>query len=671
MSDPNPLTVKTATGRVLVAYRGNRKHRTQDVTPSPEPQKMVRFAPVRTVLPPPPPSRRPLPGHNRARSNDIISGTLPKLEPAVFKGANGRKLEVARLPGGGVRLSAPPPPLGEITFSGGGGKGSALPGAVAALDHSGVLKGVKRVSGASVGSMTAALVATGCSAEEFAVIANAPGLGPVVKDGKKLPLGLEGEGLENLVRDSMATLLITQIKTAGVQDHPEVKPIYEKLSGGKKGPTFGDMRVLARHIEGVKEVSINATGMGYKPENGKGFDELRVPEVVCFSADNEPDLEIARVVHASAALPPVFKPVDIELKDRNITMRFQDGGVLNNAPTSSSLGLQRDVDPIPEQGALTFVFQEEASEQIREGRATPGRSRVNDFIAKAENSAADYAKNRALADRPEDVVMVPLKYRVIENGKTKKKDFRGLLSGTANFDISIEDKLDLQRLTDAETSNHLTKREQPKSQQFLSTEQMLMCLPRKDVEALAADGFEGADRALAFRDQVVETVATLRSLVGGDSAETLAKSDVVLSTLGELERLADGDPDRQDFVAREINRTDRLDGLLAALRKGDSSGSGMLAASYALNDMLLARERAKTVLAKVIYPKMVRQGSKGPGAELLIQVDNRLRKVSSVEDYNGALKLAIDHFKKKRDLLNWNDHKQFAVELEGHLIKVA
>ena len=123
-------------------------------------------------------------------------------------------MTIAKSPDGRVSLTAPRPPIQEITFSGGGGKGAALPGAVRALEQSGVLKDLKVVTGASVGSMTAALVAAGITAKEFETVANDDATGARITEGTggtKLGMlkaamsnrgsPLTGQGLEDTVRD--------------------------------------------------------------------------------------------------------------------------------------------------------------------------------------------------------------------------------------------------------------------------------------------------------------------------------------------------------------------------------------------------------------------------------------------------------------------------------------
>jgi hypothetical protein len=126
----------------------------------------------------------------------------------------------------------------------------------------------------------------------------------------------------------------------------------------------------------------------------------------------------------------VFKPVDIPLAN-GTTGRFQDGGVLNNAPTLDSIGAERQLDPMPENGSMTFIFEDENSRDVMKGEAKPKRSRVNDWFSGAENSAADYGKNRALADRPQDVVMLPLTFTAPEKDGKKGKKKTSPASSTA------------------------------------------------------------------------------------------------------------------------------------------------------------------------------------------------------------------------------------------------
>jgi hypothetical protein len=133
--------------------------------------KKVRFDPVVTQIPEGGSAVRI--GQGRARSNAVIAPPPPPINAREFQGAGGKKLEVVKKANGKIAYTAPPPKVGEVTFSGGGGKGTALPGAVKALYESGVLKDATKIAGASVGSMTAALVAAGITPDEFLDVADA------------------------------------------------------------------------------------------------------------------------------------------------------------------------------------------------------------------------------------------------------------------------------------------------------------------------------------------------------------------------------------------------------------------------------------------------------------------------------------------------------------------
>lgn len=645
--------------------------------------KAVTVAASVTAVPPPPPPQPPL-GSGRPRSNAVIAPKHPPLPLQPVKGAGGKPMTLAKSPDGRVTLIAPPPKVKVLTLSGGGGKGAALPGAVRALERSGVLADVTEVTGASVGSMTAAMLASGVTADDFEEIGNDPKVAGQIKQGKNMAEvifggGLDGEGLESLVRKQMTRSVAKRIveyvqaqAVAGKPPDPTVLAIAKKLADGKKGPTFGDLRALSKVIPAIKEVAISGSFMSeVDPETGKPRKGSEQSQLVIFNADTEPDLEVALAVHASAALPPVFKPVDIPLSS-GITARFQDGGVLNNAPTPESIGAERDLDPIPGKRGMTFVFEDEASQEILDGKAVPRRSKITDWLTGAEHSAGEYAKNRGLADRPEDVVMLPLTFTVPpakKGGKEGKKDFSGFLSGTVNFDMAVEDKLRLQALADEATSAHIARNQQPQPREFASVEQMLVCLPREDLAAMAGDGFEGAAEMLAFRDDVTARVADLIARVQGlPTAGAAARDPGIRQAVAELDQLTAGSVDRQAFVAREMNRSTKLDGLIQAMR--DDGASATLQACCAVNDALLAKAHAKTVLRDVIYPKMVRTDPKGVSGNLLAMVDDRLRAALSPEAVNEALQMAIAHYSKRKDLLGLKGHKSFAAELERCLMKI-
>jgi exoenzyme U len=600
-----------------------------------------------------------------------------------FVNRGGKKLEVVVGKDGRVSLTADPPPIGEITFSGGGGKGAALPGAVRALEETGVLKEARVLRGASVGSMTAAVLAAGMSAETFTKLGNDTKMGPLIKNGDVLPLNLDGEGLESFVRDQIGSSVHGKIAaflrkgngkeqaepgapTNGIdqQTLDAIRAIDGKISRGG-GVTFGDLRTLSKVVPGIKDLVISGTMMGDDSVN-PGKIEKGKPQLAIFSADTEPDLDVARAVHASAALPPVFKPVNIKLSS-GVTARFQDGGVMNNAPTSDLVGADRSLDPIPEAGQMTFVFEDQASAEILQGEATPSLSRVSDLVSGAPTSAANYAKNRALADRPEDVVMVPLKFK---GPWYKRTDFSSFIGGTINFDIPKDARLKLQGMAEDATLGHIKNRKLPETREFGSAGEMLSSVSRDDLEAMAQENFAGAHEELAFRDAVAGGITALEAVAGGAKADSLQKGPV-RSALAKLDALAKGDRNRLAFIGRELNRSGKLDPLLDVAKKSGGHGLVVLDAGVAVADALAARSHAQTILREMIYPKMVDESPKGVGGTVLRQVDTMLRGAKTPKDVNDALTIAIRHFANKSDFADRHRHHEFAAELKTYLMKVS
>jgi hypothetical protein len=337
--------------------------------------------------------------------------------------------------------------------------------------------------------------------------------------------------------------------------------------------------------------------------------------------------------------------------------------VLNNAPSSDVLGSNRNVDPIPDSGSMVFVFEDDASKQVLQGQATPSRSRLQDFIAGAELSAADYAKNRALADKPEDVVMVPLTFT---NDTGKKKDFSGLLSGTTNFNIGKEDRLTLQDLTEKATQANIAQRAAPQANDFASVSDMLMSMRREDLALMAKDNFPGAVEALGFRDTIVADVTKLEAMVSGGAG---AATPDLLAALQRMQALTDGDKDRIAFIGREMNRSGKLDALIANLCAAPLAQPSLVQAAATVSDSLAAQTQARAVLRAVIYPKMVRESPNGVAGTILRQADNRLRHAQSPKDVNDTLDILTKQFAKKR-LIDPGSDQDFVNALKPYRMKI-
>ncbi len=603
-----------------------------------------------------------------------IKAPLPVGPPTVCRAPNGKEISVSKTADGHVALTRDPPPITEITFSGGGGKGSALPGAVWALAQTGALAQAKEIHGASVGSMTAAMLAAGVTPQDFQAMSDTINFDKVIHNDHIGLINHDGWAFEELVRDKAKSAINKQIaafaedaKAKGTVIDPKTQLILESMSkkfSGVLGPTFGDLRVLSKIIPAIKEVVITGTLIGEAPPPAKPGEKPKVkdrkPELKVFSADTEPDMEVAAAVHASAALPPVFKPVDLKMQDGSIG-RFEDGGVLNNTPTSDTLGTSRDVDPVPDTGKMTFVFEDDAAHNLLKGTVKPEGSFINDLISGADNSAAEFAKNKTLSERPEDVCMVPLKFKRT-NGD--EEDYTGL-KGTLAFDMKKEDRIRLQGMTEADTKAFVQKRREKETRAFDSDAQMLNCIPRADLLTMAGSDYPGAKDTLKFRDDVIARVSALEKMAGAGPKD--AKVQEMLKAINDL---AQGDQERVAFIGRTLNASGKLDTLLAESKDPigkELTGNDALDAGIAVNEVVMVRAMARKICEQALYPKMVHTDTGGVEGKLLKQMDAILRVAKRRRDINRALTIGIDYYADKFDLFGALGNEKFANELRAYL----
>jgi len=627
----------------------------------------------------------------------------PKVTPSAsaFSAtrADGTQMAVQKLKDGRTVFTAPPPPVREITFSGGGGKGVALPGAVKALEESGVLKNVTKVSGASVGSMTAALVAAGITAEEFAEVANAKETTARITEGsggtklgmlgaalKNRGSPLTGNGLETIVREVLDETLrkrilgyVQQCTGEGKSPDATVVAIATRLASNKAGPTFGDLRKLSKVIPAIKEIVITGTyTTEFDKDSGTGkTTELKAGntqgQLYVFDADSEPDLEVATAVHASASFPVAFKPVDIKLSS-GLTVRFIDGGVMNNTPTSSSIGSERDLDPMPQKRGITFVFEDKdgVSKGLLDGKVSPDQgkmARIVDWFLDSDHKGSEYAKNRDMVDRPEEIVEVPLKVTMAGKKWYQKKKY-DMRDGTLEFNLPDDVKVKLQEETEKATKKQIDREKQPKNREFSSDSEMFVSLPMADLRVLAKDKYPRADQAVTFREQVAKTINELRAAVANQpgGAATVIQDKNTNKALTDLDKLAGDDKDFQAYVGREMNRG-QLDTVLDAMKKAGRPGGGAMKAALKVSEALRVHTWADNVLKQVVYPKMKTEREGGAGIEMLLQTEKKLRTAVTPEEFNGSLKTAIGHYRRKPDRSKPSrGHKEFAMALVDRLM---
>ena len=108
-----------------------------------------------------------------------------------------------------------------IAFSGGGAKGNIYSGVHETLKKSGVLDGVEEVAGSSAGAITAAVVASGITEEDFQKLAQNTNFKNLLGDGLEVPIvGIKinagGEPLEDLIRKSVSKNVTDYFKNTDI-----------------------------------------------------------------------------------------------------------------------------------------------------------------------------------------------------------------------------------------------------------------------------------------------------------------------------------------------------------------------------------------------------------------------------------------------------------------------
>lgn len=602
----------------------------------------------------------------------------------------------------GVVLIIGRPPIGRMVMSGGGVKGAAFSGAIKALEAMDIMKSIHTISGSSAGAISAALLSSGMNHEGFDRISddipliqlldsNKPDVqaeqrewSRMGKNMKALPmaqllcdllprLGSRGTELEKLIREeSCAAFLALCKNTTGL-----TKVAQEAISivQTRKYVTFRDLEILSKEVKEIKALEITGTAM---------FKEGA--QLVVFSAELTPDMDIAKAAHISAALPIVFsKPTEQELpfQERkeegsaegiDEVTAFADGGILRNTPIHGLGDPVSSMNPIPDEESLILVFESVPAKESTHGT---GLSALADWFLGAPHAASSAHDAKRMKDFEEETVTVPL--------NTKEVDRRGMLKGTLAFDISRKSKDDLQEELRKETLKHLDKRSTArKTHHFPLLDTALLALNDKLFIQLGAqlEGNETYAKVKAFRQAALTALSELKVAIKPSGLEptpelrnAILNLDVVADTPDKVEWLAkrithDNDPDfmyllqaavrwdreASDAARRAVekldlgNDQDLIQHLQAAARREICASAHtpqvIRQAAEEMNRRDIAT-RAANVVQHVLYRSLFLGGQPDSNIKLLSRAIHDLNDVQNKYAFNNVLLRVIHNYKSR------------------------
>ncbi|MGN8346129.1 patatin-like phospholipase family protein [Pseudomonas sp. SMV71] len=609
-------------------------------------------------------------------SNEVASTTPPENERVLVSNATAQSITIIEYADGSARLLMDHPPIHCLNLSGGGVKGAAYSGAIAALEAMDVLEAIRLICGVSAGAISAALLASGMNHKGFDRISDDIPLISLLDSAKAdvsaeqqewsrmgvnmkalpfvqllcdlLPrLGSEGTKLKELIRQESCAALLDCCEQQTELSEDAQRAIANVRNN--QYVTFGDLKVLSEEIKQIKALEIAGTAMY---EDGA--------QRVVFCAELTPEMDIAEAALISAALPIVFsKPTQqglpFQLRKQEgsndgveeIT-KFVDGGVKQNTPIH---GLDRPtvrMSPIPDADTeqLILVFESEPGETKKHGT---GPSTLVDKILGTSFTADGARLEERLKPFKDKTIVVPM--------KVKSGDYSGTFKGTINFPMSKEVKNELQEALRKKTVDHLNKRNAEQLVfHFPSAQAALLALNNDQFSQLQTEpeGRETYAQVSHFRREAGRALANLKDAIraANEMSNKLEPNPALLHAISALDDLAD-QPDKLEWLAKSLNHGNDPDfmQLLQAAVLWDEGASDVasIVTSRAIEEMRRhdLAARIDNVIEYVLYPSRYLGGQPQKNLDLIAGALRELSQVQNETDFNKALIRLIANYKSR------------------------
>lgn len=209
--------------------------------------------------------------------------------------------------------------------------------------ETGVKNGIEAISGASAGAIIAALIAVGMPIDRFRekllstnfkdLLGTTIGdIAKTLKPGTHNEIGVsfftrDGAGILALVRNNIEETIKefmqqneNELRLRQAEDE-ELSHFIHKMESNHVKITFADLALLHKYWP---QQFINLTIPAVRHADGK----LQI-----FNAKNTPHVEIALVCRASASIPVLLEPVEIDLEDGSEPQKYVDAGIFDNLPS--------------------------------------------------------------------------------------------------------------------------------------------------------------------------------------------------------------------------------------------------------------------------------------------------------------------------------------------------
>ncbi len=251
-------------------------------------------------------------------------------------------------------------PIDRIVFNGGGAKGTGNPGICQALHDCGIFPGIKSISGASVGSLTAAIMAVGMKPDDFreamlhmdmvSMLNHRVFTGPNIVPGITSSLDKIERFVNNNLIHTTQDFLKSQLNLS-----TEIQLIYDAISEDDHQLSFGELYLLHKaYPKQFKTLSIPAVALGSS-------------NLTIFDHHKTKNVSIAKACIASSALPILFAPVKIN------NVYYYDAVLVNPLPSEYFINDNPDEDWIQtkdNEKIILFLFHHDAYQEALLNKTT-------------------------------------------------------------------------------------------------------------------------------------------------------------------------------------------------------------------------------------------------------------------------------------------------------------